>query len=417
MSDLLWRDLREQLRTWTGLVLSDWRRELVLGAVQSLANDVGVASPEALLAAAITDAGEHLRDLLIARVSVGVTWFGRELALLDAALDRARAHCHRIGIDEVYVWSAGCSTGEEPYTIAMALLDRGLRPRILATDVNREVLRRATRARYARAALGPVPARWRERYFVDAGPDLVELDAGVRCHVSFARHNLASDPTPPAGWGRFDLIVCRNVLIYFDPLEAVAVARRLDEARRSTGQLVVGAVEQAMVSQSGTGTTGSYPAVASGSGPIKTPPIASGSGSGSGSGSASVSGSGTGSGTRPSGSHGRVDTMELDPEVHLRRGIAAKRADRLESAIEHLRRARFLAADRWLAPYLLGVCLEAVGKPDEAREAYHHAIAAVAAGGHAGLPDAELEATTMATTVSGACYARLAAIGSAPARR
>ena len=183
---------------------------------------------------------------------------------------------------------------------------------------------------------------------------------------------------PPAGWSRFDLVVCRNVLIYFDPIEAVEVARRLDSARRSSGQLVVGAVEQAMLGQVRA---------------VESPARAL----------AAV--------LRAQSATPRIASPELDAEVHLRRGIADKRADRLPSAIEHLRRARFLAGDRWLAPYLLGLCLEAVGRPGEAREAYRHAIGAVAAGGHAGLSDAELDATTMATTVSGACHARLAALG------
>ena len=409
MSDALWQAVQAGFRTWTGIALGDWRRELIVNGLRTLAAELGFATAEALVRAAAAPDRDDVRDLVIARVSNGVTWFCREAVQLDAAVDRLRARCARVGLEDVYVWSAGCSTGEEPYTLAMSLIELGLRPRILATDISLDVLRRAATARYPRAALGTVPERWRDRFFVGRGDDTVELTADVRATVSFARHNVAGDRVPPDGWARFDLIVCRNVLIYFGPTEASQIIRRLETALRPTGELIVGAVERALqtggdeparartapVAPVPTSTRASAPRLPAIGGP--TSPRA-----------ATIQGPAPA--PAPSPAPPATSERGLDAVAHLRQGIADKRADRLESAIEHLRRARFLAADKWLAPYQLGLCLEAAGRPGEAREAYQHALAVVARGGRAGLPEAELDSRSLATTVTGACHARLAAI-------
>ncbi|MBK9032499.1 MAG: hypothetical protein IPL61_14515 [Myxococcales bacterium] len=469
MSDALWRTISERYRAWAGIGLGDRRREPVLVALRTLAAELGHASPEALLAAAATPDGDVLRDRVIARISVGLTWFGRELGLLEPALDRAAAHCARAGVDQVAVWSAGCSTGEEPYTIAMALAARGVRPRVLATDISVDALAIAARGHYPRGALDALPERWRTTYLDAVDRDTVAIGARVRACVSFARHNLAADPAPPLGWPRFDLVVCRNVLIYFEPGEAPTIAARLAAAARSPTGLVVGAVEQtlvgAVVPPAPLVRSGAYPVVAAAAppsdrsrseaypvAPVAAPPSSDRSRSGaypvvaaaappssdrSRSGAYPVvaaaappssdrSRSGAypvvAAAAPPSSDRSRASadpvvapasalTGELDAEAYLRRGIAARHADQLEVAIAELRRSRFLAADRWLAPYLLGLCLEASARAVEAVEAYRHAVVVVGRGGRPGLPEVDRDAATLAATVAEACHARLAALG------
>ena len=121
MTDALWRTIGAHYRAWAGIGLGERRREPVLVALATLAAELGHADPAALLAAAAHPDGAAVRDRVIARISVGLTWFTREQALLEPALAQAHAHAQRAALDRVAVWSAGCSTGEEPYAIAMAL--------------------------------------------------------------------------------------------------------------------------------------------------------------------------------------------------------------------------------------------------------------------------------------------------------
>jgi chemotaxis protein methyltransferase CheR len=140
------------------------------------------------------------------------------------------------------IWSAGCATGEEPYSVAIALLEAGRPPgldAIVATDVSSRALAAARAGVYGDRALRRLPydvaARWLE-------PGRTRRVAPeVRALVSFERQNLVRDP-PPAGGG-FDVVLCRNVLIYFGPETAAAVLYRLVGALAPGGLLTLGPVE------------------------------------------------------------------------------------------------------------------------------------------------------------------------------
>src|SRR5205814_5440507 len=116
-------------------------------------------------------------------------------------------------------WSAGCSTGEEPYSIAMiarSLASQEPRPcYILATDIVEAALRRARRGIYPADIVREIPERWKP--LVDAGDGRVELSEAVRASVEFYLHNLVRDPYPRPASGQWDVIFCRNVIIYFGP--------------------------------------------------------------------------------------------------------------------------------------------------------------------------------------------------------
>ena len=148
---------------------------------------------------------------------------------------------------EINVWSAGCSSGEEPYSLAILFhrhaeaigeLHRLKRVRIIGTDIDRESLASAERGTFPDAAFADTPADLRQRYFTDSTPS--QIDAAVRSIVSFERRDLLSD-APPAG--SLHLITCRNVIIYFDRATQERLFERFHDLLRPGGFLVLGKVE------------------------------------------------------------------------------------------------------------------------------------------------------------------------------
>jgi len=149
---------------------------------------------------------------------------------------------------EVRAWSAGCSSGEEPYSLAMLMaehLDRQGRPDRLglvtvdATDIDRHCLERAHAASYRREALVDVPANLAERYFENHGPECRVVER-VRRQVVVRASDLCSDPPP----GRnYHLILCRNVVIYFARAAQERIFLAFAEALAPGGFLILGKVE------------------------------------------------------------------------------------------------------------------------------------------------------------------------------
>jgi chemotaxis protein methyltransferase CheR len=140
------------------------------------------------------------------------------------------------------VWSAGCSCGPEPYSLAMLLSEAtgpSARHYILATDISHSALAQAQAGGpYSAEDVANVPPTWLRRYFGRECGGYRVLDA-LRRQVTFRRHNLLSDPTE----GRFDLIVCRNVTIYFTAEVKERLYKRLCSALRLGGVLFVGGTE------------------------------------------------------------------------------------------------------------------------------------------------------------------------------
>lgn len=190
------------------------------------------------------DGDDELRRLL-PLVTVGKTSFFRDerqfealRELLPKLLRRPRSTGRLVAI-----WSAGCATGEEPYSIAMTLAESGVEPEgaeLLATDVNPDAVAYAERGGYETRRLHHVPEKLRERYFEAATPSKVR--PALRRYLTAVRqHNLVSPVFPrPFDGGGWDVIFCRNVLIYFDSATIQRVLGRLHESLAPGGYLFLG---------------------------------------------------------------------------------------------------------------------------------------------------------------------------------
>lgn len=155
----------------------------------------------------------------------------------------------------VNAWSAGCSGGHEPYSLALLLADAyPERPhRILATDIDRKSLEKGRLGRYAESELAAVPPDMKARFFIRAG-DGWEVLPSVKGLVSFRHHDLLSGEYPTG----FDLVICRNVIIYFKDQGKERVIRGLSSSLRPGGFLFVGATE-AIFSPGAYGLKQEYP--------------------------------------------------------------------------------------------------------------------------------------------------------------
>jgi chemotaxis protein methyltransferase CheR len=239
-------DVAELIHRETGIVTKGGQLPSLEAALSRLEPPMSAA---AFLAARVnTSAGEQLLSRLIDEVTVKETFFMRqpkELAAIDwqALLAGAR----RLGRERVRVWVAGCATGEEPYTLAMlaseALAGAEEPVWILATDISETALASARRGRYGHRRLRALDAAARERYFVADGEGLA-VGRQLRRLVEFRRHNLVGDQVPPFSLPPFDLIVCRNVLIYFDGAAIERVIDALERALSPEGMLLLGAADR-----------------------------------------------------------------------------------------------------------------------------------------------------------------------------
>lgn len=162
----------------------------------------------------------HMLDL----VTTNKTDFFREAHHFEFLANSALGRMVKASGPKVNIWSAGCSTGEEPYTLAMVLSEfartrpgKGFEFAITATDISTRVLEAASRGVYQEDRIAPVPAELKKRYFLksrDASKGLVRVIPELRATVAFSRVNLMDESYPVEG--PFDAIFCRNVIIYFD---------------------------------------------------------------------------------------------------------------------------------------------------------------------------------------------------------
>jgi chemotaxis protein methyltransferase CheR len=180
--------------------------------------------------------------VLEALCRVTITRFGRDRAVFDA-LSQTVLPALAAGRAKIRCWSAGCASGEEPYTLA--LIDRFASPgvplEIVATDADEALLARAARARYPHATLRELPRDWVERAFHEEDGWQV-LDPAIAATVHLLRNDLRVDPPPR---GPFEVVLCRNLAFtYFGAQAQRAALDVFDAVLADGGALVIGARER-----------------------------------------------------------------------------------------------------------------------------------------------------------------------------
>ncbi len=197
---------------------------------------------------------EHLRALA-SHLTIGETYFFRDRKLFEALAGNilpALLHARRFCGHRLRVWSAGCCTGEEAYSLAIVLQqlvpsDEDWPTTVLATDINERFLQKAVAGIYGEWSFRHSQQWLKERYFERTADDRYAIQTGLRRRVVFAPLNLAADAAEAPETRDMDLILCRNVLMYFTQPQIVRVMNRLHQALAPHGWLAVSASEAALV--------------------------------------------------------------------------------------------------------------------------------------------------------------------------
>lgn len=190
---------------------------------------------------AVSELGQLAQELTVAE-----TYFFRNSAQFRALRDIVLPDRIHAAGGKLRILSAGCATGEEAYTIAMHLRDyaglEGWDARVSAVDVSPNVLERAKRARYSAWALRETPDSARERWFTPVGKEW-DLSNEVKSLVDFEQHNITADGEALWAPERYDVVFCRNVIMYFTPDKITKVVERIARSLKPGGYLFLGHAE------------------------------------------------------------------------------------------------------------------------------------------------------------------------------
>jgi chemotaxis protein methyltransferase CheR len=183
-------------------------------------------------------------DSIYDLVTTNETYFFREPAQLTAFIEEIVPDLlSKKTLKKIRIWSAGCSSGEEPYSLAMLLQEAGWYEHasfeIFASDINQQVLAKARKGQYRENAFRATDATVRERYFAREGDGSWRIKDEIRNRVQFGRLNLY-DEARVSLLGHLDLIFCRNVIIYFDDSSKRVVVRNFYNRLIDGGYLLLG---------------------------------------------------------------------------------------------------------------------------------------------------------------------------------
>lgn len=234
----------------SGMVLNDDKAYLIDNRLAPVASRHGFASVGDLLASLERETSTSLIQDVVDAMTINETLFFRDQRPFEQIRDSILPQLMRTNADRrrIRIWSAACSTGQEPYSLAMMLAEmaaelRGWSVEILATDLCRRVLDRARSGIYSQFEVQRgMPIGLLTKYFEQSG-DKWSLKREIRNRVSFQQFNLLDDP---AALGRFDLVLCRNVLIYFDHPTKQRTLDRMAETLSPQGYLILGGAESTM---------------------------------------------------------------------------------------------------------------------------------------------------------------------------
>lgn len=236
-----------------GIVLTDDNRSMVEGRIQGRMRTLGLGNASEYLQYVNSNL-EKEQEHLINALTTNMTAFFREKHHFDYLAQEIKALVYKKGYiskRKIRVWSAGCSTGEEAYSIAMTIKDaipdlNSIDCKILATDIDSNVLREAVKGVYESSKVNAIPDHYLNKWFVRGkgqNAHLVRVKKELRDMISFKKLNL-NDEWPLRQ--KYDFVFCRNVLIYFSESDVRKILEKISELLSMGGKLLVGHSENVL---------------------------------------------------------------------------------------------------------------------------------------------------------------------------
>jgi len=244
--------LRKYLKEQSGLVLSQDKVYLVESRLVPVARKYDIPDLEGLIAAVRSKVRPELNTDVVEAMTTNESFFFRDIkpfeSLRDVVLPKVVEARKAAGARTIRIWSAACSSGQEPYTIGMLLKEnpqllQGLNCEIVATDLSLEILAKAKEGIYSQfEAQRGLPIQLLVKYFRQVGEHW-QVVPEIRSMVNYQQANLLADLSR---FGRFDVVYCRNVLIYFDNETKGDVLGRIRRQMADDGFLYLGGAESVL---------------------------------------------------------------------------------------------------------------------------------------------------------------------------
>ncbi|QYK03325.1 CheR family methyltransferase [Shewanella psychrotolerans] len=248
LAEAEYNQFRLFLEQHSGIVLGENKQYLVRSRLAPLMGKHNLPSLSEVVKHSMKPAERQLRAEVIDAMTTNETLWFRDRYPFELLSNSLLPEYARLG-RPLKIWSAACSSGQEPYSLAMTILEYQQRKpgalpgsaSILATDLSPSMLERCKNAEYDNLALGRGLSDERKRqFFESSGTGSMTLKANVKRLVNFRAHNLLDSYTL---LGKFDIIFCRNVLIYFAPEAKAKILRQFAAALNPKGILFLGASE------------------------------------------------------------------------------------------------------------------------------------------------------------------------------
>jgi chemotaxis protein methyltransferase CheR len=244
MTDADFKIISDLAYEFTGIVLGPQKRDMVYGRLARRLRDLGLTRVSDYINAVKSDQNEEVSKFINA-ITTNLTSFYREQHHFDFITKSLIPELKKtnLGTKKIRAWSAGCSTGEEPYSIAITFKEsmdlQGWDLKILATDLDSKVLNKGQQGIYDIDRIESIKSNYKQKWFLkdQNHPDIVKVKPEIQELIKFKRLNLLEK------WpmkGPFDFIFCRNVVIYFNAETQAVLFDRYAEMLKDGGYLIIG---------------------------------------------------------------------------------------------------------------------------------------------------------------------------------
>jgi len=252
LTDVEFQEFVQYMHKNYGIDLSK-KRQLIEGRLSNMVERKGMKSFSEYMNSIKKNDKDEI-SLLINKLTTNYTYFYREenhFKYLREVILPYEEQTNKL--KTINIWSAGCSSGEEPYTLAMIINDYfqlkriGWKVQILATDISQNVLDKAKEGIYAEESIKNLPQSFKTRFFKKTSDDKYEVVSEIKKQITFSTFNLMDPITVK---NKYNVIFCRNVMIYFNAATKINLVNKFYEATQPCGHLMIGHAETIQRGQS-----------------------------------------------------------------------------------------------------------------------------------------------------------------------